>query len=96
MRVIYNKLLPIDENSKGLLEGQCCFRRLYSTANAISMVENLAKYALVSGSCCAILEMDVQNSANLNRIKGALANVGIFSMSNRKFSLKKDFLLWDG
>ena len=79
-RVIYNRLLPIVEASNGLSERQFGFRRAHSTVDAIGMVVNLAKGALISGGCCAVVALDVKNafnSANWNRIKGALADIGV-------------------
>ncbi|CAD7076711.1 unnamed protein product [Hermetia illucens] len=79
-RVIYNRLLPIVEASNGLSERQFGFRRAHSTVDAIGMVVNLAKGVLISGGCCAVVALDAKNafnSANWNRIKRALADIGV-------------------
>lgn len=60
-RVIYNRHLPIVENTNGLSERQYGFRCTHSKVDAISMVS--------SNNSCVVLKLDVKNafnSVNLN------------------------------
>lgn len=63
-RVIYHRLLLIVESSNGLSGRQYGLRRAHFTVDAITMFVNLAKGALVSGGCCAMLELDVKDAFN--------------------------------
>lgn len=58
--VIYSRLLAITESSIGLSE----FWYVHPTMGLIRMVVNLAKEALGSGSCSAVLALDVKNASN--------------------------------
>lgn len=74
-RAICNRLLPIVESSNVLSIRESGCRRSYFTEDAINIVVNLTKYALISSGSDFVLLFDLENafnSVNYKQIKGAL------------------------
>ena len=79
-RVIYNRLLPIIEYKDGLSERQFGFRQAHSTIDAVDVVLKLARDAMSSKKCCAVVTLDIKNafnSASWEWIKSSLAKTGV-------------------
>ncbi|CAD7085339.1 unnamed protein product [Hermetia illucens] len=79
-RVIYNRLLPIIEYKDGLSERQFGFRQAHSTIDAVDIVLKLARDAMSSKKCCAVVTLDIKNafnSASWEWIKSSLVKTGV-------------------